>query len=239
MTQVIRPSNDRPSSLAKLHQWGGKPTVRTRGNKPKERANCSALVLLLTWWNGFQIKNLRGLEANMQWLWAWSSVLKKKVDATSIVAGEIKKIDFVGEIELCDPKETPTFKRKKGNLKTRGRLDNYQDTTVRMVTNNNPFKRQNVAKVYNMGKGAGKDAFGGILVNTNVCNTQKGQWLSLCQLGMQKRREMATGGYPDCPLSVTCFDVIISMDWLRRCHAVDTCANEKLVQGFSALRLEA
>ncbi|GJX81246.1 putative reverse transcriptase domain-containing protein [Tanacetum coccineum] len=129
-----------------------------------------------------------------------------------------------------------------------------------------PFKRQNVAKVYNMGTGERKP-YGGSLPkntgNTNVANTQKGNGTApkgngcfecgapghlkrdcpklknkdgvnanaqgwVYAVGNAKKRGNALGN-PDANVVTGSFDVIIGMDWLRRCHAVIVC-DEKLVQ---------
>ncbi|GJU75207.1 putative reverse transcriptase domain-containing protein, partial [Tanacetum coccineum] len=162
-----------------------------------------------------------------------------------------------------------------------------------------PFKRQNVARVYNMGAGE-KKPYGGSLPkgtgNTNVANTQKGNGAApkgngcfkcgapghfkrdcpklknkdvvngnaqgwVYAVGNAKKRGNASGN-PDAnvvtadgklvgidtiirgctlnfldhpfnidliPVELGSFDVIVGMDWLRRCHAVIVW-DEKLVQ---------
>ncbi|GJS84929.1 putative reverse transcriptase domain-containing protein [Tanacetum coccineum] len=160
-----------------------------------------------------------------------------------------------------------------------------------------PFKRQNVAKVYNMGTSERKP-YGGSLPkctkchlhhngsctqrchkcnkvghfardcrstgNTNVANTQKGNGAApkgngcfecgapghfkrdcpklknkdggngnaqgwVYAVGNAEKRGNAPGN-PDANVVMVCsFDVIIGMNWLRRCHAVIVC-DEKLVQ---------
>ncbi|GJS58010.1 putative reverse transcriptase domain-containing protein [Tanacetum coccineum] len=165
-----------------------------------------------------------------------------------------------------------------------------------------PFKRQNVAKVYNMGSGE-KKSYGGSLPkssgNTNVANTQKGNganpkgngcfecgapvhfkrdcpklknkdgrngsaqgWvyavgnadslIDIAQTPLENSYdvELADGkivgvdtimrgctlnflNHPfnidPMPVELGSFDVIIGMDWLRRCHAVIVC-DEKFVR---------
>ncbi|GJY61433.1 putative reverse transcriptase domain-containing protein [Tanacetum coccineum] len=154
-----------------------------------------------------------------------------------------------------------------------------------------PFKRQNVTKVYNMGTGENKP-YGGSLPkstgNTNVANAQKGNGATpkgngtfllnnryasiLFDTGADRSFistafsslinivptllynsydvELADGkivridtimrgctlnflNYPFnidlMPIELDSFDVIIDMDWLRRCHAVIVC-DEKLVR---------
>ncbi|GJX70644.1 putative reverse transcriptase domain-containing protein [Tanacetum coccineum] len=158
-----------------------------------------------------------------------------------------------------------------------------------------PFKKQNVAEVYNMGTGE-KKPYGGNLpnstCNTNVANTQKGNgaapkgnscfecrapghfkrdfpklknkdggngnaqgWVSLINIAPTPLEnsydvELADGKIVGIdtiirgctlnflhhlfnidlmPVELGNFDVIIGMDWLRRCHAVIVC-DEKLVQ---------
>ncbi|GJS40095.1 putative reverse transcriptase domain-containing protein [Tanacetum coccineum] len=116
-----------------------------------------------------------------------------------------------------------------------------------------PFKGQNVVKVYNMGTGE-KKPYGGSLPkssgNTNVANTQKSieanpknkdevkrecKKAGCMQLGMQIKEGMHQETQNSnvvtdlMPVELGSFDVIIGMDWLRRCHAVIVC-DEKLVR---------
>ncbi|GJU99738.1 putative reverse transcriptase domain-containing protein, partial [Tanacetum coccineum] len=154
-----------------------------------------------------------------------------------------------------------------------------------------PFKKQNVAKVYNMGTSE-KKTYGGNLPkssgNTNIANTQRGNgatpngnacWVyafgnaekrgntprgpdsnvvtgtflinnhyasilfdtgadrSFISTAFSSRIDIAPtpldNNYPFnidlLPVELGSFDVIIGMDWLRRCHAVIIC-DEKLVQ---------
>ncbi|GJY27105.1 putative reverse transcriptase domain-containing protein [Tanacetum coccineum] len=149
-----------------------------------------------------------------------------------------------------------------------------------------PFKRQNIAKVYNMGTGK-KMPYGGSLPkssgNTNGANTQKGNGANLKgNVGNAEKRgnasgnpdsNVVTGNFPDdhrpitplensydveladgkivgvdtimrgctlnflnhlfnidlMPVELGSFDVIIGIDWFRRCHAVIVC-DEKLVR---------
>nr|GFA23497.1 reverse transcriptase domain-containing protein [Tanacetum cinerariifolium] len=136
-----------------------------------------------------------------------------------------------------------------------------------------PLKRQNVAKVYNTGKGEKKPYSGNFPKcsgNANVANAQrnneanpKGNGCFECGAPVHFKRdcpklENKDGGNvnaqgcvyavgnakkkgnasrdPDSnvitdlmPVELGSFDVIIRMDWLRRCHAVIVC-DEKLVQ---------
>ncbi|GJU67777.1 reverse transcriptase domain-containing protein [Tanacetum coccineum] len=125
-----------------------------------------------------------------------------------------------------------------------------------------PFKKHNVAKVYNMGTGEKKPYEGNLpksTGNTNVANTQKGNGAApKGNVGNAKKRgnasgnpdsnvvtvliniaptplencydvELADGKYSTRRQELGSFDVIIGMDWLRRCHAVIVC-DEKLVQ---------
>nr|GEY68766.1 retrotransposon protein, putative, Ty3-gypsy subclass [Tanacetum cinerariifolium] len=104
-----------------------------------------------------------------------------------------------------------------------------------------PFKKQNVAKVYNMGMGDRSSS------NANFANAQrdnketpKGNGCFECEaLGHFKRDcpklrnkngeiGMLKDGYL-MPVELGSFDVIIGMDWLRRCHVMIVC-DEKLVQ---------
>ncbi|GJT81533.1 putative reverse transcriptase domain-containing protein [Tanacetum coccineum] len=138
-----------------------------------------------------------------------------------------------------------------------------------------PFKRQNVAKVYNMGTGERKP-YGGSLPKCNKCHlhhngpcTQRchkcnkiGHFARDCRStgSINKNKDGGNGnaqgwvfavgnaekrgnvpGNPDAnvvtghpfnidlmPIELGSFDVIIGMDWLRRCHAMIVC-DKKLV----------
>ncbi|GJX65314.1 putative reverse transcriptase domain-containing protein [Tanacetum coccineum] len=100
-----------------------------------------------------------------------------------------------------------------------------------------PFKRQNVAKVYNMGTGERKPY--GVLTghfkeivqnerNKNGGNGNAQGWVYA--VGNAEKRGDAPGN-PDANVVTdwVLSDVIIGMDWLRRYHAVIIC-DEKLVQ---------
>ncbi|GJV03173.1 putative reverse transcriptase domain-containing protein, partial [Tanacetum coccineum] len=145
----------------------------------------------LTWWNG-QIRTLGPEAYAMTW-----EVLKKKMTDMYCPQGEIKKL----EIELWNLKVkgndvsayTECFQEltlicTKFIANETEKVDKYikQSDNKRKAddsSRNNhghqqqPFKRQNVAKVYNMGTGE-KKPYGGSLPkstgNTNVANTQNG-----------------------------------------------------------------
>ncbi|GJR20399.1 hypothetical protein Tco_0968926 [Tanacetum coccineum] len=100
-----------------------------------------------------------------------------------------------------------------------------------------PFKRQNVAKVYNMGTGERKPYevltghFKEIVQNERNKNGGNGNaqgWVYA--VGNAEKRGNAPGN-PDANVVTdwVLSDVIIGMDWLRRYHAVIIC-DEKLVQ---------
>ncbi|GJS87238.1 putative reverse transcriptase domain-containing protein [Tanacetum coccineum] len=160
-------------------------------------ATCTLLGAALTWWNG-QIRTLGPEAYSMTW-----EVLKKKMTEKYCPQGEIKKLE-IGYWNLRSKERmfntTLTFPRSTrpkmldetielANDLMDQKLCTYaerQSNNKRKVddsSRNNhghqkqPFKRQNVAKVYNMGIGE-KKPYGGSLPkssgNTNVANTQKG-----------------------------------------------------------------
>ncbi|GJU60541.1 putative reverse transcriptase domain-containing protein [Tanacetum coccineum] len=131
-----------------------------------------------------------------------------------------------------------------------------------------PFRRQNVVKVYNMGTGEKKSCGGSLpksTSNTNVANTQKGNGAApkgngcfecgapghfkrdcpklknkdggngnaqgwVYAVGNAKKKANALGNLDSNVVTeLGSFDIIIGMDWLRRCHTVIVCG-EKLVQ---------
>ncbi|GJV50886.1 putative reverse transcriptase domain-containing protein [Tanacetum coccineum] len=168
-------------------------------------ATCTMLGAALTWWNG-QIRTLGPEAYAMTW-----EVLKKKMTDKYCPQGEIKKL----EIELWNLKvkgnDVPAYTERFQDGST-SHLPERQSDNKRKAddsSRNNhghqqqPFKRQNVAKVYNMGTGE-KKPYGGSLPknagNTNIPNTQKGNGAApkgngmhkagFMQLGMQKRGEM-------------------------------------------------
>ncbi|GJW31167.1 hypothetical protein Tco_0051199 [Tanacetum coccineum] len=116
-----------------------------------------------------------------------------------------------------------------------------------------PFKRQNVAKVYNMGTGE-KKPYGGSLPKRAMGKSRKGMvFLNVSFKTFQvkcpklKNKDGGNGNAQGWVYAVgnakkngKChrgtrinvvhgFDVIIGMDWLRRCHAMIVC-DEKLVR---------
>nr|GEW02616.1 uncharacterized protein [Tanacetum cinerariifolium] len=97
-------------------------------------ATCTLLDVALTWWNS-QIRSLGPDAYAMTW-----EVLKKKMADKYCPQGEIKKL----EIELWNLKATNN--KRKADDSSRNNHDHQQ----------HPSKRQNVAKVYNMGSGEKK-----------------------------------------------------------------------------------
>ncbi|GJR21690.1 putative reverse transcriptase domain-containing protein [Tanacetum coccineum] len=292
-------------------------------------ATCTLLGAALTWWNG-QIRTL-GLEAySMTWEVKGINVptytehfQELTLICTKFVANETEKVDkyisglpdnIYGNVKSARPKTLDETIELANNLMDQ-KLHTYaerQSDNKRKAddsSRNNhghqqqPFKRQNVAKVYNMGTGE-KKPYGGSLrkfikfyfhhngpctqkchkcnkvghfardcrssSNTNVANTQKGNGVNpkgngcfeCGALGHFKRDcpklknkdggNGSTQGWvyavgnaekkgnasrdPDSnvvtnlmPVELGSFDVIIGMDWLRRCHAVIVC-DEKLVR---------
>nr|GEZ96376.1 retrotransposable element Tf2 [Tanacetum cinerariifolium] len=270
-------------------------------------ATCTLLDAALTWWNG-QIWTLGPEAYAMTW-----EVLKKKM-----TDNENEKIDkyisglpdnIYGNVKSSKPRtldETIELTNDLMDQKLRTyaeRADNKRKTDD-MSRNNHghqqqPFKKQNVAKVYNMGTGERKPYEGSLPKssgNANVANAQRDEkngnasmnpdsnvvtgtfllnnryasilfdtgadrsFISIAfssqvnidptPLGSSYDVELADGkmvgidtiirgctinflNHPFnidlMPVELGSFDVIIEMDWLRRCHAVIVC-DEKLVQ---------
>nr|GEV75101.1 putative reverse transcriptase domain-containing protein [Tanacetum cinerariifolium] len=99
-------------------------------------------------------------------------------------------------------------------------------------------KRKNVTRVYNMGTGERKP-YNRNLPKNNGANP-KGNGCFECRAAGHFKRDCPKLKYKDgekairsnidlMPIELGSFDVIIGMDWLRRCHAVIVC-DEKLVQ---------
>ncbi|GJU37163.1 retrovirus-related pol polyprotein from transposon TNT 1-94 [Tanacetum coccineum] len=180
-------------------------------------ATCTLLGAALTWWNS-QIRTLGPDAYSMTW-----EVLKKKMK-----------------------NKTRYYSRKRQTDNKRKADDSSKNNHGHQQQ---PFKRQNVAKVYNMGSGE-KNSYGGSLPkgsgNTNVANAQrdnravpKGNGCFECGAPGHFKRDCLKlknrMGKWECtrldlmPVELGSFDVIIGMDWLRRCHAVILC-DEKLVR---------
>ncbi|GJZ38221.1 putative reverse transcriptase domain-containing protein [Tanacetum coccineum] len=299
-------------------------------------ATCTLLGAALTWWNG-QIRTL-GPDAYSM---TWEVLEKKMTDkycsqeltliCTKFVANETEKADkyisiipdnIYGNVKSARAKtldETIELANDLMDQKLRTYTERQSDNKRKAddSSRNNhghqqqPFKRQNVAKDYNMGTGE-KKPYGGSLPkssgNTNGANTQKGNGANpkgnvgnvekkgnasrdpdsniitgtfilnnhyasiLFDIGADRSFistafssliniattplensydvELADGkivgidaiirGYTLnllnhpfnidlMPMELGSFDVIIGMDWLRRCHAVIVC-DEKLVR---------
>ncbi|GKB33970.1 putative reverse transcriptase domain-containing protein [Tanacetum coccineum] len=163
-------------------------------------ATCTLLGAALTWWNG-QIRTL-GLEAyTMTW-----EVLKRKMTNKYCPQGEIKKLEIklwnlkkvdkyisglpnniYRNVKSARPKtldETIELANDLMDQKLRTyaeKSDNKRKVDDSSRNNHGhqqqPFKKQNVAKVYNIGTGEKKPYWGNLpksTGNTNVANTQKG-----------------------------------------------------------------
>ncbi|GJT20541.1 putative reverse transcriptase domain-containing protein [Tanacetum coccineum] len=156
-------------------------------------ATCTLLGAALTWWNG-QIRTLGPDAYSMTW-----EVLKKKMTDKYCPQGEIKKLEFVAnETEKVDKYISGLPDNIYGNVKSsrpktldetielaNDLMDQKLRTYAERQTHNKrkaddssrnnhrhqqqPFKRQNVAKVYNMGSGE-KKPYGGSLPKCTKCH---------------------------------------------------------------------
>ncbi|GKD41267.1 putative reverse transcriptase domain-containing protein [Tanacetum coccineum] len=302
-------------------------------------ATCTLLGAALTWWNG-QIRTLEielwNLKVKGNDVPAYTERFQElTLICTKFVANKTKKVDkyinglpdnFYGNVKSARPKtldETIELANDLMDQKLRTYAERKSDNKRKAdnLSRNNyghqqqPFKRQNVARVYNMGTGE-KKPYGGSLPkstgNINVANNQKGNGVApkgngCFEFGNAKKRGNASGN-PDAnvitgmfllnnhfasilfdigtdrsfisiafssliniaptplensydveladgkivgidtiirgctlnfldhpfnidlmPVKQGSFDVIIGMDWLRRCHAMIVC-DEKLVQ---------
>ncbi|GKA84536.1 putative reverse transcriptase domain-containing protein [Tanacetum coccineum] len=164
---------------------------------------CTLLGAALTWWNG-QIRTLGPEAYTMTWEVLKKKMTDKycpqgefKKLEIEFVANKTKKVDkyisglpdnIYGNIKFARPKtldETIELANDLMDQKLRTYVERQSDNKRKAddSSRNNhghqqqPFKRQNVAKVYNMGTGERKP-YGGSLPkstgNTNVANTQKG-----------------------------------------------------------------
>ncbi|GKC02763.1 putative reverse transcriptase domain-containing protein [Tanacetum coccineum] len=160
-------------------------------------STCTLLGAALTWWNG-HIRTLGPNAYSMTW-----EVLKKKMTDKYCPQGEIKKLEIelwnlkyisglpdniYGNVKSARPKtldETIELANELMDQKLRTYAERQSDNKRKAddSSRNNhghqqqPFKRQNVAKVYNIGIGE-KKPYGGSLPksfgNTNGTDTQKG-----------------------------------------------------------------
>ncbi|GJY07564.1 hypothetical protein Tco_0374618 [Tanacetum coccineum] len=161
-------------------------------------ATCTLLGAALTWWNG-QIRTLGPDAYSMTW-----EGLKKKMTekycsiCTKFFANETEKVDkyisglpdnIYGNVKSSRPKtldETIELANDLMDQKLCTYAERQTDNKRKAddsSTNNHghqqqPFKRQNVAKVYNMGSGE-KKPYGGSLPKCTKCHcnapTQKGR----------------------------------------------------------------
>ncbi|GJR10228.1 putative reverse transcriptase domain-containing protein [Tanacetum coccineum] len=151
-------------------------------------ATCTLLGAALTWWNG-QMRTL-GPEA---YAMTWEHTLKRFQELTLIctkfVANETEKVDkyigglpdnIYGNVKSARPKtldETIELANDLMDQKLRTYAERQSDNKRKAddSSRNNhghqqqPFKRQNVAKVYNMGTGERKP-YGGSLPKCNKCH---------------------------------------------------------------------
>ncbi|GJU56130.1 putative reverse transcriptase domain-containing protein [Tanacetum coccineum] len=152
-------------------------------------ATCTLLGAALTWWNG-QIRTLGPDAYSMTW-----EVLKRKMTDKYCLHGEIKKLKIEEIVELKSKETTVPHTLNSTRPKTLDEtielandLMDQKLCTYQKFQDNLNTKRQNVAKVYNMGTGE-KKPYGGSLPKctkchfardcksfgkTNGANTQKG-----------------------------------------------------------------
>ncbi|GKB82243.1 putative reverse transcriptase domain-containing protein [Tanacetum coccineum] len=216
-------------------------------------------------------------------------VLKKKMTDKYCPQGEIKKLEIelwnlkkvdkyisglpdniYGNVKSARPKtldETIELANDLMDQKLHTYVERQTDNKRKAddVSRNNhgyqqqPFKIQNVSKVYNMGSGE-KKPYGGSLPKCTKCHfhhngpcNKVGHFKRDCPklknkdggngsaqgwvyaVGNAKKKGNASRD-PDSnvvtdlmPIELGSFDVIIGMDWLRRCHAEIVC-DEKLVR---------
>ncbi|GKB67900.1 putative reverse transcriptase domain-containing protein [Tanacetum coccineum] len=170
------------------------------------------------------------------------SARPKTLDETIELANDLM------DQKLCTYLERQSNNKRKADDSSRNNHGHQQQ----------PFKRQNVAKVYNTRTGEKKPNGGSFpkaapkgngcfecgapghfkrdcpkLKNKDGGNGNVQGWVYA--VGNAKKRRNASGN-PDSnvvtdlmPVELGSFDVIIGMDWLKRCHAVIVC-DEKLVQ---------
>ncbi|GJX52939.1 putative reverse transcriptase domain-containing protein [Tanacetum coccineum] len=177
------------------------------------------IVAALTLWNG-QIRTLRNPE-HMQLTWevkgndvpAYTERFQElTLICTKFVANQIEKVDkyisglpdnIYVNVKSARPKTQSTTKRKADDSSRNNHGHQQQ-----------PFKRQNVAKVYNIDIEKKTD----VLVNTNVSKTQKGNGASTQRELFVLREEREMHRYsPDSKssLNIGSFDFIIGMDFKK------------------------
>ncbi|GJV98904.1 hypothetical protein Tco_1554156 [Tanacetum coccineum] len=170
-------------------------TVRAIENQVKF-ATCTLLGAALTWWNG-QIRTLGHKAYTMTWEVKGNDVpayierfQELTLICTKFVANETEKVEkyisglpdnIYGNVKAARPKtldETIELANDLMDQKLRTYVERQFDNKRKADDSSRnkhghqqqPFKRQNVAKVYNMGTGEKKPSTS----NTNVANTQKG-----------------------------------------------------------------
>ncbi|GJV88701.1 reverse transcriptase domain-containing protein [Tanacetum coccineum] len=116
-------------------------------------ATCTLLAAALTWWNG-QFRTLGPDAYAMTW-----EVLKKKMMDKYCPQGEIKKLENdLWNLKLCTYAERQTDNKRKTDDLSRNNHGHQQQ----------PFKKQNVAKAYTVGSGEWKE-YVGTLPLCNKC----------------------------------------------------------------------
>nr|GEW18753.1 putative reverse transcriptase domain, ribonuclease H-like domain, aspartic peptidase domain protein [Tanacetum cinerariifolium] len=259
-------------------------------------ATCTLLGSALPWWNG-EIKKLEiklwNLKVKGNDVLTYTERFQElTLICTKFVANETEKIgkyisglpdNIFGSVKSSKPKTLDEtielaneFTDQKLGTYAKSQTNNKRKADDLSRNNHDhqqhPFKRQNVAKVYNMGSGV-KEPYGGNLPKCTKCHFHhNGPCTQKCHKynkGNSQRKWFFECGAPghfkrDCPqlknkdggnvntqgwvyavgnakkkenasrdsdfnvvMELVSFDVIFSMDWLRRCHVVIVC-DEKL-----------
>nr|GEY61370.1 putative reverse transcriptase domain-containing protein [Tanacetum cinerariifolium] len=207
-------------------------------------ATCTLLDATLTWWNS-QIRTLDPDAYTMTW-----SVLKKKMTDNGLPD------NIYGNVKSSNPKtldETIELANDLMDQKLRTYAERKYDSKRKAndISRNNqqPFKKQNVAKAYNLGSAEKKTYEGNVPKCTKCQRNHSGPCTLKCHkcgkighyacdcksTGNTNATNNRGGNGPNpkrndlMPIELSSFDAIIGMDWLRRHHAIIMC-DEKLVR---------
>nr|GEY11496.1 putative reverse transcriptase domain-containing protein [Tanacetum cinerariifolium] len=206
-------------------------------------ATCTLLDAALTWWNG-QIRTLGPEAYAMTW-----KVLKKKMTDKYCPQGELKKLEKIDKYisGLLDNIYRNVKSSKPRTLDETIELTNdLMDQKLRTYAERADNKRKTDDTSRN-NHGHQQQPFKKSSGNANVANaqrdgkeTRKGNGCFECgasghfkrdcpKLKNKNGRNRNAQGWYLMLVELGSFDVIIGMDWLRRCHAAIVC-DEKLVQ---------